>query len=196
MTANAGDGEREAMVYVINTDELSAYHWDGYMRFYEIQTNDVANTDLGRIVLGASIWYLKKGTGTADIPAEYFADDELITFTAETHIGQWVTKEVKPHRYQQVWEDRFTVPAGKYYPRELDRAVLGGGVGLPANCKVKVVLRPSKTASPDLVIDEPVESITIGGVEYTPTALSVDGVEYVVLAATPNEPEPTNEDNP
>ena len=28
MTANAGDGGREAMVYVINTDELSASQWN------------------------------------------------------------------------------------------------------------------------------------------------------------------------
>lgn len=29
LSANAGDGEREAIVYVINTDELSASQWDG-----------------------------------------------------------------------------------------------------------------------------------------------------------------------
>jgi len=112
-----------------------------------------------------------------------------------------VTKKVG-HKVTTVWEDRFVVPAGKYYPRELDRAVCGGSVGLPANCKVKVVLRPSTKASPATVLDEPASSVTIDGVDYVPTHITVDGTEYVVLAATPNETttepteEPTNEDNP
>lgn len=84
----------------------------------------------------------------------YFADDELITFTAETHIGHNVQVKVGG-RWKSVYEDICVVPAGKYYPRELDRAVMGGGIGLPANCKVKVVLKPSKTASPDFIVDEP-----------------------------------------
>ena len=43
-----------------------------------------------------------------------------------------------------------------------------------------------------------VDTITINGVGYAPTTLSVDGVEYVVLVAAQTEPteEPTNEDNP
>ena len=136
----------------------------------------------------------------------YFADDELITFTAETHIGHNVQVKVGG-RWKSVYEDICVVPAGKYYPRELDRAVMGGSVGLPANCKVKVVLRPSTKASPATVLDEPVTSVTIDGVDYVPTHITVDGTEYVVLAATlnetttepePTEPteEPTNEDNP
>lgn len=180
------------MVYVINTDELSASQWDGILVYYYPHGYDENNTDLGRIIRSATIWYLKKGTGTSDIPAEYFADDELITFTAETHIGHTVQKKVGA-RIQTVWEELFVVPAGKYYPRELDRAVLGGGIGLPANCKVKVVLRPSKAASPDIVAADAVESITIGGVVFSPTTLSVDGTEYVVLAATTPTPDPDPE---
>ena len=201
MSANAGDGEREAMVYVINTDELSASQWDGMQRNYFIHADDVNNTDLDRIVRAGVIWYRKKGTGTSDIPSEYFADDELITFTAETHIGHNVQMKVGG-RMKTVYQDICVVPAGRYYPRELNRAVLGGGIGLPANCKVKVVLRPSTKASPATVLDEPTTSVTIDGVDYVPTHITVDGTEYVVLAATPNETttepteEPTNEDNP
>ena len=137
---------------------------------------------------------------------EDVSDDELITFTAETRIGKKVP--VKVHgRTQLVWQVQFVVPAGKYYPRELDRAVCGGSIGLPANCKVKVVLRPSTKASPATVLDEPTTCVTIDGVDYVPTHITVDGTEYVVLAATPNETttepeptepteEPTNEDNP
>jgi hypothetical protein len=105
-------------------------------------------------------------------------------------------------RWQNVYQDICVVPAGKYYPRELDRAVLGGSVGLPANCKVKVVLRPSTKASPATVFDEPTTCVTIDGVDYVPTTITVDGTEYVVLAATPNETttepteEPTNEEEP
>ena len=201
MTANAGDGTREAMVYVINTDELSASQWDGYQHNYLIHADDVNNTDLDRIACAAVIWYVKKGTGTGNIPAEYFADDELITFTADTHIGESVKVKVG-NRLKTEWQERLVVPAGKYYPRELDRAVRGGSVGLPANCKVKVVLRPSTKASPVTVLDEPTTSVKIDGVDYVPTTITVDGTEYVVLAATPNETttepteEPTNEDNP
>lgn len=133
----------------------------------------------------------------------------MITFTAETHIGHNVMVKVG-NRTKTVYENICVVPAGKYYPRELDRAVLGGSVGLPANCKVKVVLRPSTKASPATVLDEPVTSVTIDGVDYVPTTITIDGTEYVVLAATPNETttepepteptepteEPTNEDNP
>ena len=130
----------------------------------------------------------------------------MITFTADTRIGRTVQKKVNG-RIRSVWEDKFIVPAGKYYTRELDRAVLGGSVGLPANCKVKVVLRPSTKASPATVLDEPTTSVTIDGVDYVPTHITIDGTEYMVLAATPNETttepeptepteEPTNEDNP
>lgn len=199
MTANAGDGAREAMVYVINTDELSAAQWNGFATTDYPAAADADNTDLHRIVRVSSIWYLKKD-GT------YFADDELITFTADTQIGRTVLVTVGK-RTRQEFQVQFTIPAGKYYPRELDRAVLGGSVGLPANCKVKVVLKPSTKASPATVLDEPVQSVTIDGVDYVPTTITVDGTEYVVLAATPNETttepeptepteEPTNEDNP
>lgn len=41
-----------------------------------------------------------------------------------------------------------------------------------------------------------VDTITINGVGYTPTTLSVDGVEYVVLAATPNETTPDPDTEP
>lgn len=125
----------------------------------------------------------------------------MITFTAETHIGHTVKKTIAG-RPKNVWEDVAVVPAGKYYPRELDRAICGGGIGLPANCKVKVVLRPSTKATPATVLDEPVTSVTIDGVDYVPTHITVDGTEYVVLAATPNETtaepteEPTNEEEP
>lgn len=199
MTANAGDGEREAMVYVINTDELSAYQWNGDQNNYYVHGNYLSNTDLKYVIRTAAIWYLKSD-GT------YFADDELITFTAETHIGHNVMMKVNG-RLKQVYQDICVVPAGKYYPRELDRAICGGSVGLPANCKVKVVLRPSTKASPVTVLDEPTTSVKIDGVDYVPTTITVDGTEYVVLAATPNETttepeptepteEPTNEDNP
>ena len=103
MTANAGDGEREAMVYVINTDELSAYQWSGFQTTYFPHADDTDNTDLYRIACGAAIWYLKKGTGTGDIPAEYFADDELITFTTDTRIGRMVTVKVNG-RTKNVYE--------------------------------------------------------------------------------------------
>lgn len=194
MTANAGDGEREAMVYVVNTDELSASQWDGNQHNYFVHGNDLSNTELRYIFRTAAIWY-QKSDGT------YFADDELITFTADTHIGHNVSVKVGG-RWKTVYEDLFVAPAGKYYPRELDRAVCGGGIGLPANCKVKVVLRPSTKASPVTVLDEQTTSVTIDGVDYVPTTITIDGTEYVVLAATPNETttepteEPTNEDNP
>lgn len=126
----------------------------------------------------------------------------MITFTADTRIGRNVAVKLPNGRVKQEWQVQFVVPAGKYYPRELDRAARGGGIGLPANCKVKVVLRPSTKASPATVLDEPTTSVTIDGVDYVPTTITVDGTEYVVLAATPNETttepteEPTNEDNP
>ena len=94
MAANAGDGEREIIVYVINTDEVSASQWNGTVQTYYPPAGDLANTDLDKIHRAAVIWYTKKGTGTGDVPAEYFADDELITFTADTPFGYIVTKKV------------------------------------------------------------------------------------------------------
>ena len=96
MAANAGDGEREIIVYVINTDEVSASQWNGIMQTYFPHADDEANTDLDKIYQAAVIWYRKKD-GT------YFADDELITFTADTPFGYIVTKKVG-NRTQRVYE--------------------------------------------------------------------------------------------
>lgn len=68
-------------------------------------------------------------------------------------------------------------------------------MGLPANCKVKVVLRPSTKATPETVLDEPTTCVTIDGVDYVPTPITVDGIEYVVLATTTEATEPANSDD-
>ena len=62
-------------------------------------------------------------------------------------------------------------------------------------------LKSSKDAPADLIIDDPVDftnvdatnlsadNFTLSGVTYVPTTLSVDGVEYKVLAAVQPETE-------
>lgn len=64
---------------------------------------------------------------------------------------------------------------------------------------MKVVLKETKGAQANEVIADTNNFVELGGVKYYPTTITVDGTEYVVLAATPNETttepneEPTNE---
>lgn len=78
-------------------------------------------------------------------------------------------------------------------------------LGYYVDTYVDVDLKSSKDALADLIIDDPVDftnvdatnlsadNFTLSGVSYVPTALSVDGVAYTVLAAVPAD-EPTPEE--
>jgi len=48
---------------------------------------------------------------------------------------------------------------------------------------VSVTLREVRNAVPDGEKNDTIENITLDGVSYAPTTLSVDGVEYKVLAS-------------
>ena len=72
-------------------------------------------------------------------------------------------------------------------------------VGYNVDCYVDVTLKSAKDSQPDMIIDDPVDftnvdatnlsadNFTLSGVTYVPTALTVDGVSYTVLAAPVTE---------
>ena len=168
------------MVHVGNLDSEQITEWSGISVFYFATAATKDNTDLERIVYAGVVWFQKKND------AGWFADDEQITFTDETVIGRNVTKQVG-HRIQQVWKETMRVPAGKYYPIELARAIRGGGIGLPADCKVSLGFNIDNSHTST----EITSAVEIDGVNYVPTELVVDGKTYMVLAAETNEDENT-----
>lgn len=172
----------EVMVHVISMDELSASDWDGVEYIYSIHAPYVANSKLNTIVRhGTLLWYRYLNDEGQSTP---YADDEKIVFTGPAEIGHNVTKKIGG-RPKQVWETLGMVPTGSYYPRELNRMLFADIIGLPADCKTTVVLKETKDAVPDGERVDTFSKIVLDGVSYVPTALSVDGIEYKVLASVP-----------
>jgi hypothetical protein len=72
-------------------------------------------------------------------------------------------------------------------------------IGSYTDYQLDTTIRPSTNASYDGEYTEPLTEVEVDGVKFVPTTLSVDGVEYKVLAEAqptpdPEEPvEPTNE---
>ena len=186
--------DKKVMVHVVNMDEIpsgeSSSQGTGIMIVFSIKYGQENNTDLFRISLmpGSNVmWFLKKNG------AGYFADTEQITVTEEVEIGHNVTVMVGK-RPKQEWKTFFVLPAGKYYPRELYRAVLGGSVGLPADCKVEVKVRTTPIATPDKVVEEEPDAVELDGVKYVPTTVTIGDVEYTILAAERDEVDSTDSD--
>lgn len=196
MTSDMVSGEHEVMFHVVNMDELSSESSATSQTFY-FGVEDSAKTNLSHVIKMRNIlWYYRVGDGGI------FSDDEPITFTGDVIIGHKEKKKVG-NRIKDVWEGDATIPAGKYYTKELDRIFFGGAIGRVADCKVPVVLKEVKNPISSEEIEEKnldCDTLTVGGVEYVRTTLTVDGVEYQVLAvsqpepeAEPTEPEPTTD---
>ena len=197
LTSGNTDREREVIARVIDMDEIDTSGWNGFQVVYTAHASTQANAQLERVVFaGPTIWWVKGFVGEE---AVYYADTDPIVFKGDFTIGRLVTRKVGK-RTQQVWEAFATIPKGTYTPKELNGLFYGGKIWKPADCKVRVVLRETKDALANEEINDSVESIVVGNETFVPTSLTIDGVEYRVLAhtvesETPTEPEtPTSND--
>lgn len=195
MTSDMVEDKHEVMFRIINMDEINAQgDTSGMDVYFFFQAADVDKTNLYIVQRQLNtLWYIKK-LSAPNADYEYFSDDEPIIFTDDATIGRTVTKKVG-HRMQTVWEDLAAIPKGTYYTKELDRLFFGGSIGRVADCKVTVVLNEvlNPIASEELEDKNVVcDTLIVGDVEYVQTTLTVDGVEYKVLA----EAQPTPESEP
>lgn len=195
LTSGNTEREREVIARVIDMDEIDTSGWDGIQVMYVPHGTSVANAQLTSIVFaGPTIWWYKSSDGQS-----YYADTDPIVFKGDFTIGRNVNKKVG-NRIKTVWEDFATIPKGTYTPKELNGLFYGGKIWKPADCKVRVVLRETKDALANEEIKDSVENIVVGNETFVPTSLTIDGVEYKVLAhvvesETPTEPEtPTSND--
>lgn len=120
----------------------------------------------------------------------YYADTDPIEFKGDVEIGRNVTTRIGG-RVKQVWTPLPIIPKGTYTPKELNGLFYGGKIWKPADCKVRVVLRETKDALANEEIKDSVESIVVGNETFVPTSLTIDGVEYRVLAHTVESETPT-----
>lgn len=188
LTSGNTEREREVIARVIDMDEIDASGWDGLQTVYTVHASTQANAQLERVVFaGPTIWWVKGFVGEE---AVYYADTDPIVFKGDFTIGRLVTRKVGK-RTQQVWEAFATIPKGTYTPKELNGLFYGGKIWKPADCKVRVVLRETKDALANEEIKDSVESIVVGNETFVPTSLTIDGVEYRVLAHTVESETPT-----
>lgn len=193
LTSGNTEREREVIARVIDMDEIDASGWDGMQVIYSPNATSVANAQLTRIVFGGpTIWWVKGFDGEE---AVYYADTDPIVFKGDFTIGHNVMRKVG-HRQQQVWEDFATIPKGTYTPKELNGLFYGGKIWKPADCKVRVVLRETKDALANEEIKDSVECIVVENETFVPTSLTIDGVEYRVLAHTVESETPTEPETP
>ena len=161
---------------------------------YYFHAADENNTNLYRVArMLNTLWYYKKPVPNTE---GYFSDDEPIIFTDAARIGHNEVVVIHGRPSNQFKLDA-TIPKGTYYTKELDRLFFGGSIGRVADCKVTVVLNEvlNPVSSEELEDKNVVcDTLTVGGVEYVQTTLSVDGVEYKVLAEAQPAPEPEPEE--
>ena len=190
LTSGNTEREREVIARVIDMDEIDTSGWNGIQVLYVPKATSVANAQLIRIIFGGpTIWWVK---GTNEEGAIYYADTDPIEFNGDFTFGCNVTKKVG-HKTQTVWEDFATIPKGTYTPKELNGLFYGGKIWKQADCKVRVVLRETKDALANEEIKDSVENIVVGNETFVPTSLTIDGVEYKVLAHTVESETPTND---
>ena len=204
MTSSGEEPTREVIVRVIDTDAIDTSGWDGIQIIYLLHAKSQQNVELERVVFsGPVIWWCKSNSGGGADGTEpiYYADTDKIVFKGDVEIGRIVPTKVGK-RIQNIWTTFTIIPKGTYTPLELNGLFYGGKIWKAADCKVRVVLKETKDAQANEVIADTNNYVELCGVKYYPTTITVDGTEYVVLAATPNETttepteEPTNEDNP
>lgn len=176
----------EVMFHVINMDELYPQdEWNGIRITYYFNTDNKDKTNLERVSQASNvIWYMKKRT-SPDEDVKYFSDHEPLIFTDDTDIGHLVAKKVG-NRVQNVYTILATIPKGTYYTKELDRLFLGGSIGRVADCKVSVILKEVQNPVPSEEIEDKnvvCDKLTVNGEEYVQTTVSINGVDYKVLAA-------------
>jgi len=192
LTSGNTEREREVIARVIDMDEIDTSGWDGIQTVYTVHASTQANVQLERVVFaGPTIWWLKGYNGEEPV---YYADTDPIEFKGDVVIGRVVPTKVGK-RIQQVWKDFATIPKGTYTPKELNGLFYGGKIWKPADCKVRVVLRETKDALANEEIKDSVESIVVGNETFVPTSLTIDGVEYRVLAHTVESETPTEPTN-
>lgn len=198
MTSDMVEDKHEVMFRIINMDEINAQgDASGVATFFIFKSEDADKTNLDKVVrMLNTLWYYKK-LAAPNANREYFSDDEPIIFTDDATIGRNVTKKVGG-RVKQEWEALATIPKGTYYTKELDRLFFGGSIGCVADCKVTVVLNEVKNPiSSEELEDKNVacDTLTVGGVEYVQTTLTIDGVEYKVLAEAQPDEDPVDSTN-
>ena len=64
-------------------------------------------------------------------------------------------------------------------------------IGYYTDYQIDTLVKPSDNAPYDGNYAEPLKEVEVDGVKFVPTTLSVDGVEYKVLAEAQPAPEPT-----
>lgn len=180
--------KKEVIVRVVDTDEIDTSGWDGLQTIYFPNLDTAANAKLERIVYrGPVIDYIKEVNGADSV---LYADTDPIVFKGDFTIGRNVQVKVG-HRMKTEWQALTTIHKGTYTPLELNGIFYGGKIWKPANCNVRVVLNYMNNAASDEEVKDTVESVKIGDETFAPFSLTVDGVEYRVLAHTVEEP--TNE---
>ena len=195
MTSDMVEDKHEVMFRIINMDEIASQgDSSGVGTFFIFKSEDEDKTNLYRVWrMLNTLWYYKK-LAAPNANREYFSDDEPIIFTDDATIGCNVKKNIGG-RIKSVWEDLATIPKGSYYTKELDRLFFGGSIGCVADCKVTVVLNEVKNPiSSEEIEDKNVacDTLTVGGVEYVQTTLTIDGVEYKVLAEAQQDEDPVD----
>ena len=198
MTSDMVEDKHEVMFRIINMDEINAQgDQSGMTTTYFFHAADENNTNLYRVArMLNTLWYYKKPVPNTE--QGYFSDDEPIIFTDAARIGHNEMVVVHGRTSNQFKVDA-TIPKGTYYTKELDRIFFGGSIGRVADCKVTVVLNEvlNPVSSEELEDKNVVcDTLTVGGVEYVQTTLSVDGVEYKVLAEAQPAPEPEEPTEP
>ena len=180
MSSGSTPSIHDVIFHVVNMDEVD--FGDGVANFFVPYGSHVNNTKLRRITQNGNIvWYQYLSDNGEDYLA--YSDNDKIIFTAPTEIGHTVTIRDERGRIKSKWEAIATVPAGSYYPRQLTKIIFPKLFLRPADCNVSVTLREVRNAVPDGEKNDTIENITLDGVSYAPTTLSVDGVEYKVLAS-------------
>lgn len=145
----------------------------GMQIIYYPKVAGTANFDRMQIILQNPNQQLFFGKTQADNSVRWFSSDEPLIVTEETEVG--TNTQVRQTGYELSTD---TYPAIGYY----------------TDYQLDTLVKPSDNAPYDGNYVEPLEEIEVDGVKFVPTTLSVDGVEYKVLAEAQPAPEPETND--
>lgn len=135
-----------------------------------VQASGLSNTNFDNIAF--TPWNPQRQIWFQNHDEEWLSPDTLISASAEISVGQTT-------RYKTGSKLSSTT-----YP----------SVGYWTDYQMDTLVNPSVNAPYDGNYAEPLKEVEVDGVKFVPTTLSVDGVEYTVLAEAQPTPEPEPEE--
>lgn len=180
--ANMGTGSRVKQVWcdkiripagTYHQDEFESLkrfgNYSGMQVVFTPSEGGQANFDRIQIILLNPAKQLFFGKTQADNSIRWFSPDELLVVSEEIQFGTLNTVRMSGY-----------VLSTDTYP----------AIGYYTDYQLDTLVKPSDNAPYDGNYVEPLEEIEVDGVKFVPTTLSVDGVEYKVLAEAQPAPEP------